>query len=58
MLQTVGAGSPPLGDPSVRFQTPAFGVGTTIGGTVDGNSDGFILDAHDGWLQYRVDPLP
>jgi len=45
-------------DPAGCFLTLTYTVGTTVTGSADGNADGFLLDAYDGQLQYRIETLP
>ena len=44
-------------NPAGCFLTLAYTVGTTLNGSADGNGDGYLLDAYDGQLQYRIETL-
>jgi hypothetical protein len=45
-------------DPAGCFFILSYTIGATVTGSADGNADGYVLDAYDGVLQYRVETLP
>ena len=48
----------PPAAPAGCYLTLTYRIGTTLTGSVDGNSDGYVLDNWDGNLQYRVETPP